>query len=238
MSSAIGVAPHAPDNPLYRGSTRPDILPLLPPLGPECKILEIGCGEGAFSASIPASERWGVEPHGPAAEIARTRLNTVLVGTFEDTKAALPHGYFDLVVCNDVIEHMTDHDGFLRSIQGHMKQGAWLVGSVPNVRFYGNLFNLVVARDWHYQSSGILDRTHFRFFTLRSLRRSLEDALFHVEHLFGINPGRRTGWNMRSVAERLFYHGIIIASGGAAQDISYLQLGFAAKTRSWPVSEV
>jgi hypothetical protein len=36
-----------------------------------------------------------------------------------------------------------------------MAHGSYLVGSLPNVRFYRNLFNLIVARDWHYQDSGV-----------------------------------------------------------------------------------
>ncbi len=48
-----------------------------------------------------------------------------------------------------------------------------MVGSVPNVRYFKNLFDLLVLRDWDYKDSGVLDRTHLRYFTLKSLRRSL-----------------------------------------------------------------
>jgi len=111
-------------------------------------VLEVGCGEGAFSTEVPGtSETWGIEPDQRSAQVAKTRLFKVFVNTFDAVKAELPVRYFDLVVCNDVIEHMTDHDAFLHSIQDHMAPGAYLVGSVPNVRFYGNLFNLLIARD-------------------------------------------------------------------------------------------
>jgi 2-polyprenyl-3-methyl-5-hydroxy-6-metoxy-1,4-benzoquinol methylase len=229
MISAIGVAPNAPNDPLYRGSSRPDVMRLLQPLKPGLKILEIGCGEGAFCASIAgAAETWGIEPHPPSADIAATRLQRVLVCTFEAATTELPERHFDLIICNDVIEHMTDHDGFLRRVQRFMAPGARLVGSLPNVRFYGNLFNLVVARDWHYQNSGILDRTHFRFFTFRSLRRSLVEAGFDVHRLEGLNAGRHQGWSPRQLAERAFHYGLMALSGGAARDISYLQIGFVA----------
>jgi 2-polyprenyl-3-methyl-5-hydroxy-6-metoxy-1,4-benzoquinol methylase len=231
MNLPAGVAVNDPGSG-YRRSPRSEVMALLPPLSADLKVLEIGCGEGAFSVSIPgAIETWGIEPDRPSAEIAKTRLFKVFVNTFDAIKAELPAHYFDLVVCNDVIEHMTDHDAFLRSIQDHMAPGAYLVGSLPNLRFYGNLFNLFVARDWHYQDAGILDRTHFRFFTMRSVRRSLEDARFEVRRMEGLNAGAWTSWDIRTVAERLFRRTLIVLSGGAARDIKYLQIGFLAVPR-------
>jgi 2-polyprenyl-3-methyl-5-hydroxy-6-metoxy-1,4-benzoquinol methylase len=213
----------------YRSQRRADVLRLLPALKHSLKVLEVGCGEGAFSAEIPGeTETWGIEPDRHSAAVAQGRLTRVFACTFEECKAELPDRYFDLVVCNDVIEHMIDHDAFLRSIRDHMAPGCYLVGSLPNVRFYRNLFDLIVARDWHYQDSGILDRTHFRFFTLRSVRRSLEGAAFEVKRLEGLNQLHPWGWDLRTVAERLFRHALIFLSAGAARDINFLQIGFLA----------
>jgi 2-polyprenyl-3-methyl-5-hydroxy-6-metoxy-1,4-benzoquinol methylase len=228
MNTIKGVAAEMPGSG-YRSNARPEVMELLPTLKQGSKVLEVGCGEGTFAAAIPgAQEVWGIEPDHRSAEIAAQRLNNVLVGTFDEVKASLPPRYFDLVVCNDVIEHMTDHDAFLRSIQDHMAPGGHLVGSVPNVRFRGNLFNLIVARDWHYQDSGTLDRTHFRFFTFRSLRRSLEGAGLEVQRLQGLNRPRVLGWRIRALVEQLFRLSLIILSGPAGRDIDYLQLGFVA----------
>lgn len=84
------------------------------------------------------------------------------------TAAALPDQHFDMVICNDVIEHMVDHDHFLEHIKTKMRPGACIVGSIPNVRHLTALFKLLVAKDWPYSASGILDRTHLRFFTENS----------------------------------------------------------------------
>ena len=213
----------------YRSSPRPEVFALLPTLKTGIKVLEIGCGEGAFSTSIPGTtETWGIEPDQRSAEVAKTRLTRVFVNIFDAVKAELPTNYFDLVVCNDVIEHMTDHDAFLRSIQDHMAPGSYLVGSLPNVRFYGNLFNLLVARDWHYQDGGVLDRTHFRFFTMRSVRRAFEDAGFSLRRLEGLSEGARLDWTVRTMAERLLRRVLLVLSGGKGRDIKYLQIGFLA----------
>jgi 2-polyprenyl-3-methyl-5-hydroxy-6-metoxy-1,4-benzoquinol methylase len=226
MSSQAGVATGQSG---YRASPRPEVQAFLPPLIAGSKVLEIGCGEGAFSMTLPGEpETWGVEPDAGAAAIAGGRLFRVFANTFEEVESKLPAAYFDLVICNDVIEHMTDHDAFLRSIQKYMAPGSHLVGSVPNVRFYGNLFNLIVARDWHYADNGILDRTHFRFFTFRSFRRSLENAGLEVKRLEGLNEGLRLDWHLRTLAERLFRMALIVLSLGKARDIKFLQIGFLA----------
>lgn len=228
MTSRAGVADGTPPGG-YRSSTRPEVQRLLPPLKAGIKILEVGCGEGAFSMTIPGTaETWGIEPDVDSATIAKDRLSRVLISTFEEALTRLPPSYFDLVICNDVIEHMTDHATFLNSIKTYMRSDAHLIGSVPNVRFYGNLFNLLICRDWHYQNAGILDRTHFRFFTFKSFRRSLEDAGFEVTRLEGINPGPRYNWHLRTVAERLFRKALIVLSLGLAADTKYLQIGFLA----------
>jgi 2-polyprenyl-3-methyl-5-hydroxy-6-metoxy-1,4-benzoquinol methylase len=228
MSARAGVAA-VTTNKGYRSSSRPEVMNLLPPLRKGLKVLEIGCGEGAFSAGIPdTAETWGIEPEPLSARVARDRLSKVFDTTFDEIAAELPVDYFDLVVCNDVIEHMIDHDAFLCSIRRHMAPGSELVGSVPNVRFYGNLFNLIVAGDWHYQDSGVLDRTHYRFFTLRSVRRCLEHAGFEVERLEGLNEGMRSDWHVRTSIERLFRRSLILLS---AADVKYLQIGFRAAPR-------
>jgi 2-polyprenyl-3-methyl-5-hydroxy-6-metoxy-1,4-benzoquinol methylase len=227
MDAPVGVGIEVPGH--YRSDKRAEVRALLPRLKSGLKVLEIGCGEGNFCLSLPeVAEAWGIEPHEASARVAAGQLHRVFASTFEQARAELPHRYFDLVVCNDVIEHMTDAAWFLKAVSAHMAPGSHLVGSVPNVRFSSNLFNLIVARDWHYQNAGILDRTHFRFFTMRSMRRTLEEAGFRVVRLEGLNKGAVSGWSIRAVLERLFRLVLLLASAGAARDIAYLQIGFLA----------
>ena len=103
----------------YFGWAREEMRPFLPA---RCgKVLEIGCGAGAFLGGIQTpAETWGIEPDAGAAEIARSRLDRVINGTFEDALAELPLRYFDTVICNDVIEHMADHDRFFDTIKNHI----------------------------------------------------------------------------------------------------------------------
>ena len=208
---------------VYFGWTREEMRPFLPA---RCgKVLEIGCGEGAFSGSIEtAAETWGIEPDAGAAQTARSRLDRVINGTFEEALVELPLRYFDTVICNDVIEHLADHDRFFETVKNHMSRDAVLVGSVPNVRYYRNLFSLVLAKDWEYQDAGILDRTHLRFFTEKSLRRTLHAHGFRVDEMRGINGGI----SRQALCSGIMAYAAIVLSLGYFRDIRHLQFAFRA----------
>ena len=152
------------------------------------KVLEIGCGKGNFKTHFPDSiEYWGVEPNAEARAEAEQRFHKVLAGLYDDVEAELPEQYFDLIVCNDVIEHMPDHDAFLEQIKRKLAPGGRLLISIPNVRYFSNLYNLLVRKDWEYKDAGVLDRTHLRFFTEKSLLRTLEEHRFEILNFQRIN---------------------------------------------------
>lgn len=190
------------------------------------RVLEIGCGDGSFSAALDgAAERWGVEMDPDSAARAAARLDRVIEGSYSDITDELPRSYFDLVLCNDVIEHMEDHDLFLDSVRDMMRDGGSIVGSVPNVRYYRNLKRLLFDGDWRYSSQGVLDRDHLRFFTMKSLRRTLHEHRFRIHRLEGINPESFRPGDPAS----LFLYLSVALTFGAMGDTRYLQFGFRAE---------
>ena len=211
----------------YFQQLRSEMIPFIP-LGRQ-RVLEIGCGDGLFLSSLPdVDERWGIEPDSTAATQATDRLSRVLCGRFDDVVADLPENYFDIIVCNDVIEHMSDHDQFFDKVKNFIRPSGVLVGSVPNVRYYRNLMELLLLRDWHYRSNGVLDKTHLRFFTRRSLRHSLVVHGYKIDRLELINrstPWSWTKWDMLYFASGYL---LIALSLGWFRDIRYVQIAFRA----------
>ena len=176
------------DNTYYQ-NTRPEVYELVPKSAK--RVLEIGCAAGCFRLNFPEQvEYWGVEPVRAAAEQARQKNIKVLCGTYDDVCSQIPDGYFDVIVCNDVIEHVLFPEAFLVSLKGKLATNGVLVGSIPNVRFWGNLINMLIRRDWKYEESGVLDKTHLRFFTGKSFRRLMNKVGYKLELMKGIESRR------------------------------------------------
>ena len=64
------------------------------------------------------------------------RLTQVLVGTLDEVAPSLPDRYFDLVVCNDVIEHIVDTRQTMATIRAKMTDGGFALrpGAAPPFR--------------------------------------------------------------------------------------------------------
>lgn len=204
----------------YYQKNRKVMTPLLPKQ--YSRVLEIGCGEGNFRGNLSQEhEYWGVEPVESAATIASKQLDKVLIGTYQEMLNQIPNDYFDLVICNDVIEHMVDHDEFFQSIKKKIKKDGYLVASIPNVRYLLNLFEILVKKDWEYKNEGILDRTHLRFFTKKSLNRTITDNGFVIDEFMEINPYRGGSGLKRCLS----YFAILLFG----QDVSFLQFGIRVR---------
>jgi len=215
----------------YFQKTRGEMVEFLPK--DYSTVLEIGCGEGNFASHLRAgSEIWGIEPSSSSSVIASGKMHRVLVGKWEEVADELADNYFDLVICNDVIEHMPNHDEFFLSIRDKIKSQGYLIGSVPNVRYYKHLYELLIQKDWRYRDYGILDNTHLRFFSEKSLRRTLINHGFIIEELTGINlPNyyQNKNFSIQNFVKTISLKAVEALTLGFYSDISFLQLGFRVR---------
>ena len=215
----------------YYEGNRPEIVKFLPPT--YSKVLEIGCGDASFRNNLNENcEYWGVEPAKLSTQMDSNTVHRILAGYFDDVYDDLPDGYFDLVICNDVIEHVPDHDSFFCKIKLKMTSDGTIIGSIPNVRYFDNLLNLLRNKDWEYQDSGILDRTHLRFFTEKSLLNVFKKNGFVVEEYSGVNNFLT---KTRSIKKLLkYYYLIFVLSFFVVKnsDIRYQQFAFRIRVDS------
>jgi len=212
----------------YYINERKDLCSLIPE--GSLRILEIGCGSGNFRNNIHSDcEYWGVEPVSEVAQEASTKLDHVLCGVYEEVAGDIPDNYFDLVVCNDVIEHMAYPEIFLRSVRKKMKSDvSYIIGSIPNVRYIENLYNLLIKRDWRYMDWGVLDNTHLRFFTRKSMIRLFESEGFKVELSYGTGKVPFSFITMKSFLKSIGARVFCLVFG---LDTAYSQFAFRAKQK-------
>jgi ubiquinone/menaquinone biosynthesis C-methylase UbiE len=169
----------------YTGS-RPDLRDLIPRTAQ--RTLDVGCGAGALGAGLkvdrPGIETVGIEIFTGAADIAETRLDRVLrIDLQQLTGLPYPDGYFDAMTFGDVLEHMQDPDGLLRTLRRYLASDGVIVCSIPNVKHWSVVGNLLINDAWHYADSGLLDRTHVHLFTLTEIGLMLDAVGFEVAQM-------------------------------------------------------
>lgn len=124
------------------------------------------------------------------------RLDQVIQGNIEAMELPIEPGSIDLLLCLDVLEHLVDPWETLRRLAALLRPNGVLVASIPNVRYYRVLLPLMLGGRWDYQDSGILDRTHLRFFTRATAIELVESAGFSIEQVSATNAHTRN-WKYR-----------------------------------------
>lgn len=204
----------------YFSNLRQEMLQFLP-RSPK-RILDVGCGEGEFGLQLIKlynAEVWGVEPNRAAAHKAKDSLFHVINSNFEEG-IEIPQNYFDCIVFNDVIEHMLFPEVALNLSSKFLSKESHsvLVASIPNFRYIKNIYEILIQKDFRYKGHGILDATHYKFFTENSIRRFFADNQFLIEKMEGINPTKSL---LFRIANSIFL--------GYIDDMRYLQFAVVAR---------
>ncbi|HET8636858.1 MAG TPA: class I SAM-dependent methyltransferase [Acidobacteriaceae bacterium] len=149
------------------------------------RVLELGCGYGVITRQLASAQDCivtGVERDAESAATARPWLDRLVVGDLEGTSwVEETQAPFQVILAADVIEHLRDPLDLLQQLHGLLEQEGRLILSVPNIGHAGVIAELLCGR-FDYTPTGILDETHLRFFTWRSLERLLNAAGFEVIH--------------------------------------------------------
>lgn len=186
-------------------------------------ILDVGCGSGSFGNRLKettGAEIWGIEYVKEEAKRTEQVLDKVFAGPCEDHIVNLPDQYFDVIYFNDVLEHLVDPYLVLRQMKPKLSKEGVVISSIPNMRYYKNFFKIVFGKDWEYEDQGIMDRTHLRFFTGKSIERMYREAGYEVQVHEAINK-------TSSIRPYLYNLPLLFSQ----RDIFYLQYATVAKPK-------
>jgi SAM-dependent methyltransferase len=168
------------DQKLYHNKGNPQLLRMLPDTSR--RILDVGCGAGDNARLMAASGRLidGITLSREEADAAAAVCEKVFVHDLETgLPSDLPTSY-EAVVCSHVLEHLRWPDRVLHTIRSLLQpHDGYLLVALPNVLFYKNRIQLASGY-FDYEESGIMDASHFRWFTYASSRRLIEEAGFDV----------------------------------------------------------
>jgi SAM-dependent methyltransferase len=140
------------------------------------RILDVGTASGYLGKIWRGSGHYvaGIEYDPAAAEKAREYYDAFQVADIE--RFEFPYRReFDYIVFADVLEHLRDPAAVLERCIPALKESGKIIISVPNIANWIIRLALLFGK-FDYMDRGILDRTHLRFFTLRSLKLLMSQA--------------------------------------------------------------
>ncbi len=142
-------------------------------ISPGATILDLGTGPGVLGRYLATSKGCvidGVEVHSMQVEMAAPAYRKLQVADLEQARLAdlFPGNRYDIIICADVLEHLRDPGRILDQLPALLKPAGRVLLSIPNVAYAGLIADLI-AGNFHYGPEGLLDATHLRFFTRKSL---------------------------------------------------------------------
>jgi 2-polyprenyl-3-methyl-5-hydroxy-6-metoxy-1,4-benzoquinol methylase len=143
-------------------------------------VLDIGCGSGTLGEAIRQKgyKVWGIEEDNRAAAVAQNRLDRVTkldLRNFEAVRQEITGKKFDYLVMSDVLEHLYDPFSTLKFYLQFLRGDGCVVISVPNALVWTNRLSFLFGR-FEYADSGVMDRTHIRWFTFSTAKRVVTTA--------------------------------------------------------------
>jgi len=137
------------------------------------RVLDVGTGSGALGRHLSASLGCsvdGVTYNADEQALAAPHYRRLELADLEERDLAelFAGEDYQTIVCADVLEHLRYPERILDGARRLLAPDGRLLVSVPNVGHFG-LIGELLGGDFRYRPEGLLDATHLRFFTRRSL---------------------------------------------------------------------
>jgi len=162
---------------------------------PGGRIFEGGVSSGYFARVLVEAGYTvdGAEIDPVAAAAAGTICDRLVVGDLAALDLAALAPVYDGFVFGDTLEHLADPVALLRRLRPLLADDGALVVSIPNIANWAVRLGLLAGR-FRYTERGILDRTHLRFYTARTVREMLAEAGFRTDELVATVPVPLIRW--------------------------------------------
>jgi predicted TPR repeat methyltransferase len=169
----------------FEGSSHRILISLIRRYAPRGgRLLDLGAAGGELGDAVRDhfQRTLGFEYQVDCLGDLRRRFDDVVIADLEKVEH-FPRNV-DAIVLADILEHLRDAPSILRRAKQSLSHDGKLFVSVPNIANVtvriGLLFGI-----FEYRDRGILDETHLRFYTMRSIRRDIENAGFRIVAIRG-----------------------------------------------------
>jgi 2-polyprenyl-3-methyl-5-hydroxy-6-metoxy-1,4-benzoquinol methylase len=213
-------------NKYYTNLGNPEILKRVPQ-GARI-VLDLGCGAGDNARLL--SEQGmvvdGVTLSSEEAIIARQFCCSVYVYDLEKGLPDSLAGNYDVIIASHVLEHICFPERLLAGVVAKLSPNGVFLVALPNLFNWRQRIQLLFG-NFEYSSSGIMDNTHFRWYTFNSAQRMLERNGFKVIEAYA--DGAFLLWKLRKVLPRSITTAIDGFASATCPGLFGLQLIYACK---------
>ncbi len=161
----------------------PDLLKIIPQSAKN--IIEVGCSSGAlareFKKISPSSNWFGVELNPEYAAMAQRFCDGTQVADIEECGPEFfhAHNHRDCWVFGDTLEHMKDPWSVLANIRKVIPENGSIAACIPNAQHWSIILRLTTG-NFKYEPSGLLDKTHLRWFTRKTMINLFQSQGFKI----------------------------------------------------------
>ena len=156
-------------------------------IGKDKSVLELGAASGHVTRVLKDMNNkvTAVERDGRFADILAEFADEVIITDLDwlDLRERLDGQKFDVVLAGDVLEHCSKPELVLLQIHDLLNPGGYVVISLPNIA-HGDVRLALLRGEFNYRDTGLLDRTHIRFFTRNSIESFLNQNAFKLVEVF------------------------------------------------------
>lgn len=149
-------------------------------IGSKPRILDLGCGEGhiteAMRQSMEHGEFTGLDYSLSAIEYANNHFPDIDFSVGDALNAPYTSDYFDVVVCNNLWEHIPDPLNLLTKIKLLLRPGGYIIMSTPSRYRMGNLLRALIGKP-----VVLMSKYHITEYTVGQVIEQLEWGNFQVE---------------------------------------------------------
>ena len=150
-------------------------------------VLELGAASGHVTKALKSLNNTvtAVERDARFSESLSAIADEVIITDLDwlDLRERLSGKKFEVVLAGDVLEHCSKPELVLLQIHDLLTPDGYVVISLPNIA-HGDVRLSLLTGTFDYSETGLLDRTHLRFFTRSSIHTFLSQSHFQVEAVF------------------------------------------------------
>ncbi len=153
------------------------------------KVLEVGCNFGLLGKALKDKKEctvYGIEIYEPALKKAKENLDLAKKVDLEDYSLPFKEK-FDVIIFEDVLEHIRYPEVTLKLYRDMLTPKGKIIISLPNVANIKIRFKLLFGK-WDYEDEGILDKSHFKFYTRKTSLLLLRNAGYSAK-IVDFTPG-------------------------------------------------